>query len=408
MDSITQITLGAAVGEAVLGKKLGNRAMVWGGIAGTIPDLDVFASGWMTEMESLAFHRGPSHSLLFAVLFPWLIAAFTHWLYGRGTYQKSWYKWSIYFGALAVLSLFIHGIISFFSQITGSFNWLVFLLLMVVLIGVFFLIGRSYLTRTLDEIDVSYKEWVWFFFLTIGTHSILDSFTSYGTQLLWPFSDMRVAWDNISVADPFYTAPFLICLITACFFRRGDRRRAIWNWAGIIISSLYMIWTFYNQSKATKVFESYLNEREISYEELKVSPSILNNFLWFGVARSGQKYYRGWWSTLDARAETDKMFEIQANHDIIEPYLDDPDVEIMTWFSDGFYQVEPVSQDSFHYFDVRYGWSQDTVEYEPQSVFGWGFKIVDGEFELGSEARGPDGNFSSMFKAFASRVRGIE
>ena len=38
MDSLTQIVLGAAVGEAVLGKKVGNKAMLWGAIAGTIPD----------------------------------------------------------------------------------------------------------------------------------------------------------------------------------------------------------------------------------------------------------------------------------------------------------------------------------------------------------------------------------
>ena len=42
MDSVTQIALGAAVGEAVLGRKIGNRAMLWGAIAGTLPDLDVF------------------------------------------------------------------------------------------------------------------------------------------------------------------------------------------------------------------------------------------------------------------------------------------------------------------------------------------------------------------------------
>jgi inner membrane protein len=41
MDSLTQIVLGAAVGEVVLGKKIGNRAMVWGAVGGTIPDLDV-------------------------------------------------------------------------------------------------------------------------------------------------------------------------------------------------------------------------------------------------------------------------------------------------------------------------------------------------------------------------------
>ncbi|MEO0878023.1 MAG: metal-dependent hydrolase, partial [Bacteroidota bacterium] len=44
MDSLTQITLGAAVGEVVLGKKAGNRAMVWGAIAGTFPDLDILAN----------------------------------------------------------------------------------------------------------------------------------------------------------------------------------------------------------------------------------------------------------------------------------------------------------------------------------------------------------------------------
>ncbi|MGD8803873.1 MAG: metal-dependent hydrolase, partial [Gammaproteobacteria bacterium] len=42
MDSITQIALGAAVGEAVAGRQLGRRALLWGAICGTIPDLDVF------------------------------------------------------------------------------------------------------------------------------------------------------------------------------------------------------------------------------------------------------------------------------------------------------------------------------------------------------------------------------
>ena len=41
MDSLTQIVLGAAVGEAVLGRKIGNKAILYGAIAGTIPDLDV-------------------------------------------------------------------------------------------------------------------------------------------------------------------------------------------------------------------------------------------------------------------------------------------------------------------------------------------------------------------------------
>ena len=56
MDSLTQIVLGAAVGEVVLGRKIGNRAMLWGAVAGTIPDLDVMiGSLFMNEINGLAF-----------------------------------------------------------------------------------------------------------------------------------------------------------------------------------------------------------------------------------------------------------------------------------------------------------------------------------------------------------------
>ena len=65
MDSLTQVVLGAAVGEAVLGKKIGNRAMLWGAIGGTIPDLDVFLRYFVDEITNTQMHRGFSHSFLF-------------------------------------------------------------------------------------------------------------------------------------------------------------------------------------------------------------------------------------------------------------------------------------------------------------------------------------------------------
>ena len=76
MDSVTQIALGAAVGEAVLGRKVGPRAALWGGICGTLPDLDVFIP--MGEaVADFTYHRSFSHSLfVLAVLTPlvvWLI-----------------------------------------------------------------------------------------------------------------------------------------------------------------------------------------------------------------------------------------------------------------------------------------------------------------------------------------------
>ena len=87
MDSLTQIVLGAACGEAILGKKIGNKALLFGAIGGTIPDLDVFVGRllYSNEIQAMAFHRGFMHSILFAVLgacftFGWL----TYKLYNSG------------------------------------------------------------------------------------------------------------------------------------------------------------------------------------------------------------------------------------------------------------------------------------------------------------------------------------
>ena len=77
MDSITQITLGAAVGEAFAGKKVKYKAAAWGAFLGTFPDLDVLANPLLDSVNQLYFHRGISHSVLFclfaAPLFGWII-----------------------------------------------------------------------------------------------------------------------------------------------------------------------------------------------------------------------------------------------------------------------------------------------------------------------------------------------
>ena len=84
MDSLTQVVLGAAVGEAVLGKKIGNRAMAWGAVAGTIPDLDVYVRYFTDPMTATEMHRGFSHSILFSVLMA-AILGYCVWKKARGT-----------------------------------------------------------------------------------------------------------------------------------------------------------------------------------------------------------------------------------------------------------------------------------------------------------------------------------
>lgn len=67
MDSLSQMVLGAAVGNQVLGKKLGNKAVFYGAVFGTIPDFDVLYGKFLDPLTATEIHRGFSHSVLFFV-----------------------------------------------------------------------------------------------------------------------------------------------------------------------------------------------------------------------------------------------------------------------------------------------------------------------------------------------------
>ncbi|MBL7698991.1 MAG: metal-dependent hydrolase [Chitinophagaceae bacterium] len=65
MDSVTHIVLGACIGEALCGQKIGKKALLIGAIAQSIPDLDFITSMWLPPAEQLLAHRGISHSFIF-------------------------------------------------------------------------------------------------------------------------------------------------------------------------------------------------------------------------------------------------------------------------------------------------------------------------------------------------------
>ncbi|MCF8463416.1 MAG: metal-dependent hydrolase [Flavobacteriales bacterium] len=67
MDSLTQAALGAAIGQAVLGKRIEGKAAIAGALVATIPDLDVFLRVFYSSYDMLRIHRGISHSLIFGV-----------------------------------------------------------------------------------------------------------------------------------------------------------------------------------------------------------------------------------------------------------------------------------------------------------------------------------------------------
>lgn len=97
MDSLTQFVLGAAVGDVVAGRKVGNKAMLWGAIGGTIPDLDVFLNYVYPMPQSLLMHRGFSHSIFFAFIAGPLLGFLMHKL-DKSLSKVGWTKlffWSI-------------------------------------------------------------------------------------------------------------------------------------------------------------------------------------------------------------------------------------------------------------------------------------------------------------------------
>lgn len=115
MDSLTQIVLGAAVGEAVLGRKVGNKAMLYGAIAGTIPDLDTFVGYFTDTITAIEIHRGFSHSILFSILF----APAFGFLISKFEKHATWKDWSW----LMFWGLFTHPILDSFTTWGTQFFW---------------------------------------------------------------------------------------------------------------------------------------------------------------------------------------------------------------------------------------------------------------------------------------------
>ena len=57
MDSVTQFLLGASVSGAVIGPKMGIRALLIGGVVATLPDLDAFVP-MGNVIDTMTHHRG--------------------------------------------------------------------------------------------------------------------------------------------------------------------------------------------------------------------------------------------------------------------------------------------------------------------------------------------------------------
>ncbi len=117
MDIVTQTVLGGAVGEMVLGKKAGNKAIMWGAVGGLIPDLDILVTPFYSEVDGLFVHRGFSHAIIFAFLLAPLLGWLIHQIHKKKTDIKQ-REWTM----LIFWAAFTHPILDYFTTYgTGAF-----------------------------------------------------------------------------------------------------------------------------------------------------------------------------------------------------------------------------------------------------------------------------------------------
>jgi inner membrane protein len=283
MDSLTQIVLGAAMGEAVAGRKIGAKAALWGAIGGTIPDLDVFLRFFYDPLDAALVHRGFSHSLVFALLAGPML---------------------------------------------------------------------GWLSHKLSKEKFTLNMWTLLWFFSIVTHPLLDIFTNYGTQFFWPFSP-RISFNSVFVIDPLYTIPFMVFLIGALCIKRESKRRKVWNWTGIIYSSLYLLWGVIIKLWILNDAPKYFEGRNV--KQIMVTPMPLTSFYWQITAETDSAYITKYKSIFSDHLSGSGDYRPK-NHHLLKQidWNGENRIHQIKYITKDFYAIEQ-HHDSLFIFDIRFG-----------------------------------------------------
>jgi len=274
LDSISQFVLGAAIGELTLGRRIGRKAILVGGLVATLPDLDVLVH-YADAVASYTYHRSWSHSLLMLGLVSPLIALILH----RG-FAHQW-----------------------LPEAASS---------------------RSGLPPP------GYANWFWCVFLCLTTHPVLDGFTVYGTQLFWPLPAAPVAWGSVFIIDPLYTLPLIAGLIIGYRHRHLAQRVVL---AGVVVSSVYLGLTLFIQQHVRSIGLQSLQDQGLASSNVLVAPSPLS-VLWRVVSMDTEQYHEGFYSLFD-RHKRVQFASYNSNRKMIEQQFAHWPISRLDWFTNG-------------------------------------------------------------------------
>lgn len=198
--------------------------------------------------------------------------------------------------------------------------------------------------------------------LGFATHALLDGCTSYGTLLLWPLSNQRIAWDFVSVIDPAFTLPALLLVCFSAF--KNKRRYAI---AALIWMAFYVTLGVWQHHRAVNALQVYARIQHHPIMRIKVMPTLGNLLLWRGVYESDGNYYInavrvGLFSPPRIyNGDTVPMLDIARDFPELAPdSIQANDIARFSWFSDNFVAVDP--ENNNRVIDVRYSMLPTTAK----------------------------------------------
>ena len=187
--------------------------------------------------------------------------------------------------------------------------------------------------------------------LGYGTHGLIDACTSYGTLLFWPFSDIRIAWNNISIIDPLFTIPLILLIALATIKKKNVYSKIAFGWAII-----YLMLGVYLHNIAINVGKEIAKQRGHIVTRIKAKPSFGNLILWKTIYETDNQFYVDATNLLFNKIIPGESIK-KLNQEEDFPWLKEEsqqykDVERFKWFSNDFLAVNPQNKNQI--IDIRY------------------------------------------------------
>ena len=189
--------------------------------------------------------------------------------------------------------------------------------------------------------------------LTLLTHPLLDAHTAYGTQLFWPLDTPPTSWATLFIIDPLYTLPLLLGVGVAAVAAFRRRVGGIALHVGLVVSTLYVGWSWTAQTIVTRHAEDVLTSMQLQDAQLFVTPTPFNTLLWRVVVIADEHYLEGFDSLLVDEG-TMRFTSFPLGVETLEESGDLWAVERLRWFARGFVRAR-IDNDRLVISDLRMG-----------------------------------------------------